>query len=67
MGNSDYEVKAYPLVLTSEALENGSIMEKLVSTHKIEKRDVQFFVDAIISKFLTLGKSYDIEHPIFYI
>lgn len=67
MGNSNYKVKAYPLVLTSEALENGSIMEKLVSTHKIEKRDVLFFVDAIISKFLTLGKSYDIEHPIFYI
>lgn len=67
MGNSEYTIEAKPLVLTSDALENVSIMQKLVPTRKIEKRDTHFFIDAIISKFLTLGKSYDIEHPIFYI
>lgn len=66
LGNSDYEVQANPLVLTSSALENPDIMTKLVSTQRIEKRDTHFFIDAIISKFLTLGKSYDIEYPIFY-
>lgn len=67
LNNSEYTIQAYPVVLTSTALENTSIMEKLVSTHRIEKRDTHFFIDAIVSKFLTLGKSYDLEHPIFYI
>lgn len=65
--SADYEAQANPLVLTSSALENPDIMTKLVSTQRIEKRDTYFFIDAIISKFLTLGKSYDIEYPIFYI
>lgn len=67
MTNAEYSIQASPLVLTSAALENTSIMEKLVSTNRIEKRDTHFFIDAIVSKFLTLGKSYDLEHPIFYI
>ncbi len=44
-----------------------ALWRNLFLLSKIEKCDVQFFVDAIISKFLTLGSRYHIEHPIFYI
>ena len=58
---------AYPLVMTSEALANNNILKTLTTTTRIDKSDIHFFIDTIISKFLTLGKPYDIEYPIFYI
>lgn len=67
ISKEETDVMAYPLVMTSEALANNNILKTLTTTTRIDKSDTHFFIDTIISKFLTLGKPYDIEYPIFYI
>ena len=67
ISKEETDVMAYPLVMTSEALANNNILKTLTTTTRIDKSDIHFFIDTIISKFLTLGKPYDIEYPIFYI
>ena len=67
ISKEETDVMAYPLVMTSEALANNNILKTLTTTTRIDKSDIHFFIDTIISKFLTLGKPYDIEYTIFYI
>lgn len=60
--------KAFPLVLTSEAMEVDAIKKHLLGgCNLVASSDIPFFVDSIISKFFELGKPYDIEYPLFYI
>lgn len=60
--------KAFPLFLTSDAMEVEVISKRLLhGCHLLASSDIPFFVDSIISKFFDLGKPYDIEYPLFYI
>lgn len=60
--------KAFPLFLTSDAMEVEGISNRLLEgCHLLASSDIPFFVDSIISKFFDLGKPYDIEYPLFYI
>ena len=62
------DLKAMPLLTTLEALNSNVIRKHIAFQNKIiEQNELPFFVDAIISKFLQLGKPYDVEYPIVYI
>ena len=61
-------LEAKPLVVTTEALSSDVIKSHLSSYNNIiEQNELPFFVDSVISKFLELGKPYDVEYPIVYI
>lgn len=61
-------LEAKPLVVTTEALNSDVIKSHLSSYNNIiEQNELPFFVDSVISKFLELGKPYDVEYPIVYI
>lgn len=67
--NSKWEqLEANPLVITEEALNSDLINNHLLfHNHVIEQNELPFFIDSIISKFLELGKPYDVEYPIIYV
>lgn len=56
---------AMPLTVTREAQKSYPIPFNDASI--IEKEDINFFIDTIISRFLQLGKPYDMEYPILYV
>ena len=61
------KVTAMPLVCTIEAMLSENINSHLKRWHIIDDNDCPFFINSVISKFLTIGKPYDIEYPLFYI
>lgn len=65
--NPSLFVKAKPVVVTEEALLSQEIRSRLHTETIISRNDCQFFVDSVISKFLEIGKPYDIEYPLFYV
>lgn len=64
---SSFPIKAMPVVVTEEALLSKEIRSHIQNTTVINQTDCPFFINTIISKFLTLGKPYDIEFPLFYV
>ena len=65
--NPFLSIKSMPMVITDEALLSEEIRANLYAETIINRCDCQFFINSIISKFLTLGKPYDLEFPIFYV
>ena len=65
--NPYLSIKAKPVVVTEEALLVQEIRSRLQTETIISRNECQFFIDSIISKFLELGKPYDIEYPLFYV
>lgn len=61
-------VQCNPLVVTEDAMQYASIKSIVPSSAlRIESANIPFFIDTITSRFLELGKPYDVEYPIIYI
>lgn len=60
------DITARPLVFSIEAMLSKEIRSYLDSWEVIDDRFCPFFINTIIYRFLTLGKPYDIEYPLFY-
>lgn len=60
------EPEAWPAAFTVEAILNMWRRTMLRSSRLITDEEVPLYVNTIISRFLTLGKPYDIEHPLLY-
>ena len=61
------KISSMPIVITGNALEKELLRNTVEKAQKINDGDCLFFINSIVSKFLTLGKPYDIEYPLFYI
>lgn len=62
----DTQIEALPLVVTDEAADR---MSSLLSEGQLRIADncINFFIDTIIARFQSLGKPYDMEHPLLYV
>lgn len=61
----DTQVVARPFVVTDEAANRvGSLLSE--GQLRIADNCINFFIDTIIARFQSLGKPYDMEHPLLY-